>query len=191
MPRDPERSPQPSHDLWLVGRLGRPVGLRGECVFHPESHSAEDLERAAQAPVRIVPAGESPEGRPTTRWEGLRTQGHRIVALFDGLDSREAIQARTHWEVWVDRVDMPPLDEPDTWWVDDLVGCEVLQVGEEGDVSLGLVTAVAEGPAHDYLSIETADGRALHVPLVRAYLREVDLERKRILLDLPEGLTSA
>jgi 16S rRNA processing protein RimM len=167
------------------------VGLHGECVFHPESDNAEDLERAAQAPVRIVPPGESPESHPPTRWEGLRTQGRRIVALFEGLDSREAIQARTHWEVWVARADMPDLDEPDTWWVDDLVGCEVFQVGEGGDVILGVVTSVADGPAHDYLIIEAADGRSLDVPLVRAYLREVDIGKKRIRLDLPDGLTRA
>jgi 16S rRNA processing protein RimM len=191
MHRDPERSPSPTHDLWLVGRLGRPVGLRGECVFHPESDNAEDLERAAQAPVRMVPPGERPESHPPMRWEGLRAQGRRIVALFGGLSSREAIQERTHWEVWVDRADMPTLEEPDTWWVDDLVGCEVFQVGEEGDVSLGVVTSVADGPAHDYLVIETPGGRALNVPLVKAYLRETDIERKRIRVDLPEGLTSA
>jgi 16S rRNA processing protein RimM len=74
----------------------------------------------------------------------------------------------------VDRAELPP-PEDDSYYVFQLVG---LEVEEEGGRALGRVVDVAPGVANDVLEL---DG-GLALPLVEACVREVDLERRRIVV---------
>lgn len=172
---------------WLAGRIGRPVGLRGECVVHPESNDPEDLERIRAAPIRLVREGEDPSAEPARTWESLRWQSGRAVSRFSGLDSREAISACVHWQLWVDRRDLADPEGPDRWWAADLIGCRAFQVGGP-DVELGTVVAISAGPHHDFLVIERSSEHQVQVPFLKTFLVEVDLKSGSIRLDLPEGL---
>ncbi len=65
---------------------------------------------------------------------------------------------------------------------DDLVGCALVDVA--GAV-LGDVVAIEHYPAQDVLLI--GPSRAM-VPLVRAFVRGIDVDARRITVDLPAGL---
>jgi len=77
-------------------------------------------------------------------------------------------------ELTVPRAELPP-PAPDSYYVADLVGLEVL----EGARRLGVVRDVVPGPANDNLEL---DSGAL-VPLVEDAVAEVDLEAGRVVLN--------
>lgn len=188
----PRGSPAPESrdpNLWLVGRIGRPVGLRGEFNLHPVSNDPEDLERVAEAPVRLAAPGADPAGAPPTRWENLRWQGGRAVAALAALESREQCAEHVHWQLWVDRRDLPALEEG-RHWVDDLIGCTVIQVAtaDTERQEIGEVTQVVSGAAQDQLEVAMGDGRKAHIPFVEPFLVTVCTEARRIKVDLPAGL---
>jgi len=81
-------------------------------------------------------------------------------------------------EVWTAR-DNAALAENE-YLDDDLIGCALV----EGDRSIGIVRAVRHYPAQDVLEL---DGGAL-VPLVRAFVREIDVGARVIRVELPPGL---
>ena len=70
------------------------------------------------------------------------------------------------------------------FWVEDLVGCDV--VGQDGE-SIGVVESVEFGAAQDRLAVRTEAGR-FEVPFVDAIVPEVDLERRIVVVTPPEGL---
>jgi 16S rRNA processing protein RimM len=70
---------------------------------------------------------------------------------------------------------LPPLDS-DSYYVVDLVGLDVI---DEHGVRVGRVRSVVAGPANDALELDTG----LLLPLVEDCVREVDLERGRVLLN--------
>ncbi len=70
----------------------------------------------------------------------------------------------------------------DEFFDEDLVGCEL--VDEDGR-ELGAVVAVEHYPAQDLLRV--GPRRAI-VPLVRAFVRAVDVRARRIAVTLPPGL---
>jgi 16S rRNA processing protein RimM len=158
-----------------VGLVIRPRGIAGEVVVEPLSDHPSRFEAGAQvwldgAAMSIASA---------------RPDGSRWVLLFEGVTSREAAEALRGSELLVDSSLLPPLDEG-SYYLHDLIGCSVEEVG---GARLGTVTGVVPG-APGWLDIED-DGRSALVPMVRAFLRVVDLEEKRIVIDPPAGLIEA
>jgi 16S rRNA processing protein RimM len=69
---------------------------------------------------------------------------------------------------------------PDEYLDRDLEGCELY---DESGVRLGRVQAVEHYPSSDMLVV---DGKL--VPMVRAFIKSVEVDAKRIVVDLPLGL---
>jgi len=81
-------------------------------------------------------------------------------------------------DLFADR-DQAPLAENE-YFDADLIGCRLIQ----GERSLGSIRAVHHYPAQDVLELENG---AL-VPLVRAFVREIDLGAREVRVELPPGL---
>jgi 16S rRNA processing protein RimM len=79
----------------------------------------------------------------------------------------------------VARSEAPELG-PDEWWAEDLVGCSV----HDGGRVVGTVRQMLELPSCEVLAVERPGGRELLVPLVSDAVREVDLDRQTIDIDL-------
>jgi 16S rRNA processing protein RimM len=149
--------PSPS-DLVVVGRVGRPHGVRG--AFFVEGPSERDDAFATGA---VVLAG----GRPAKVVSSARGSGGRPVIKLD-----RAVERGT--ELAVERTALPQLDD-DEFYVFDLVG---LTVQEEEGRLLGSVREVLQYPANDVLELDSG----LSLPLVEACVRSVDVEGGRIVV---------
>jgi 16S rRNA processing protein RimM len=146
-----------SSDRVQVGRVGRPHGLDGSFVVEGASETAERFARGATLlaggePARVV-ASKQARGRPVIR-----------------LDRR--VERGTPLEV--PRAELPP-PEPDSFYVFQLVGLEVV---EEGGRLLGRVKDVIPGVANDVLELDIG----VMLPLVEDCIREIDLEAARIVV---------
>ena len=153
---------------WLhAGRVGRPHGLDGS--FHVTQPNVQllanaetvmiddqelDVTRRAGTPSRLI----------------LRLHGHEDRAAVERLRGKDMLVARAH---------APELG-PDEWWEADLVGCSV----HDGDRPVGTVRRLVELPSCEVLEVERPQGGELLVPLVTDAVREVDLERRAIDVDL-------
>jgi 16S rRNA processing protein RimM len=140
-----------------VGRVGRPHGLGGAFVVENPSDAPERLAEGA----RLLAGGE-----PATVVESKRAGGRLVIRLD------RPVARGTRLEVG--RESLPPPEE-DGFYVFQLVG---LAVEEEGGRALGRVQDVYPGPANDALVLDSG----LALPLVEACVRQVDLERGRVLV---------
>lgn len=127
---------------------------------------------------------------PKAGWREYRVlegkaHGQTLLARLQGVDDRSASEALKGLEVAVDRSEFPEAEEGEYYW-DDLIGAEVANT--EG-VLLGRVAGLMETGAHDVLRVagdgqETGERpRERLIPFVDAYVREVDLAGKRILVE--------
>ena len=147
-----------STDLITVGRVGKPHGLDGS--FFVEQAS-DDPERFAVGAALYV------EGERAEVVASKRGSGGRPVIRLD----REAPRGA---ELSVAREVLPPTEEGE-YYAFELVG---LEVEEEGGRPLGRVSQVSHGVANDVLELDSG----LALPLVEACVRDVDLERGRIVV---------
>ncbi len=117
--------------------------------------------------MRFEPGAELVASGNVVRVEERKRSGGRLVIRLDHPVPRGT-------ELAVPRSALPP-PEPDSYYVFQLVGLEVV---EEGGRRLGAVSDVAPGVANDALELDSG----LVLPLVEACVREVDLEAGRILV---------
>jgi 16S rRNA processing protein RimM len=162
----------------VVARIGRPHGVRGEVTVEVRTDDP-DLRFVPGAVLRTDPAERGPLTLAGRRW-------HREVLLlsFDGVDSREEAEELRGTELLYDVADLPPLEDPDSYYDHQLVG---LAARLTDGAPLGEVAAVRhEGT--ELLVVRRPDGDEVLVPFVAAIVPTVDLAGGFVVVDPPEGL---
>jgi 16S rRNA processing protein RimM len=170
----------------VIGRIGRPHGLRGEVTLELRTDEPE-RRFAAGTTVRA----EAPRGSaaPWSQLTVTATRWHQSTLLvrFEELPDRTTAEAARglllHAEVPADETP----DDPDEYYDHQLVGLAAEDVDGR---ALGEVTSVVHG-AQDLLQIRTPDGRDTLVPFVAALVPEVDLAARRVVVADRPGLVSA
>ena len=112
-----------------------------------------------------------------------RANGQFDFVKVEEVNSPEEAQSFKGYEVQVEK-DYKNM-EKDTYYFVDLVGCEVL---DENDQVLGKVSQVEEFPAQLTLRVKRKDQPDFLVPFVKAFIRSVDIEKKKIVINVIGGL---
>jgi 16S rRNA processing protein RimM len=115
---------------------------------------------------------------------GVRGHQGDYIVTFAEVGDRNAAEALKGVQFEIDRSDRREL-ETGEWWPEDLVGCEVVSVDR---ATVGVVAGVITGASQDRIVIETPDGTKGEVPFVAALVPDVDIDGRRIVVDLPDGL---
>ena len=153
---------------WLLaGRVGRPHGLDGS--FHVTRPNAQLLAATATVVVddRVLHIARR---AGTERRMILRLQDHDDRAAAESLRGKDLMVARN----------VAPELGPEEWWAEDLAGCAV----HDGDRAVGTVRRLIELPSCEVLEVERSGAADLLVPLVTDAVREVDVDRRTIDIDL-------
>jgi len=149
-------------------------GVRGEIKLLPSSVGEDAVREGITATLRFD------DGRTERAFDvvAARRQKRVLIVVFSGVASANDAQALVGGELWTERANAALSDNE--YLDSDLVGCALL----ERDRTIGTVRSVHHYPAQDVLEL---DGGAL-VPLVRAFVREIDVQARVIRVELPPGL---
>ena len=166
--------------LLEVGRVSGPQGVHGKVRVAMYSGDAVGVLNVRRVWLSGGPAG-SPDGLEYEVVEAQRAGGCAVFSL-KGVETPEAARELAGARVSVRRDELPDLPEDEFYWAD-AVGCAV--VNEAGE-TLGEVTGVAPGAAHDWLVVRR-NGEEAYLPVVEAFVRSVDIPARRIVASPPEG----
>ena len=112
-----------------------------------------------------------------------RSNGQFDFVKFEEIDNPELAQSYKGSELQVEK-DYKDMDK-DTYYCVDLVGCKVL---DENDQVLGIVSQVEEFPAQLTLRVKREGQPDFLVPFVKAFIRSVDIDSKKIVINVIGGL---
>jgi 16S rRNA processing protein RimM len=163
----------------VVGRIGRPHGLRGEVTVQVTTDDPD--ERFASGAV----LGTDPASRGPLTVVSMRRSGPVLVLGFDGVADRNAAEALRGTSLTLDASLLPVPDDPEEFYDHQLVG---LTVVDQAGTVLGTVTEVWHPPAAPVLAVDRPDGSQELVPFVSAIVPIVDLEGGRLVVDPPDGM---
>ncbi|ACZ84818.1 ribosome maturation factor RimM [Streptosporangium roseum] len=161
----------------VIGRIGRPHGLRGDVSVEVRT---DDPERrfAPGTAVATDPASAGPLVIESRRWHsGV------LLVRFEGVNDRNRAEDLRGTTLVIDSADIPPSDDPDEFYDHQLIGLAVLtpdgeRVGEVSDV-------LHHG--QDLLVVRRG-GAEVYVPFVKALVPVVDLDKGVLVVDGPAGL---
>ena len=169
----------------VVGRIGKPHGIRGEVTVDVRTDEPDRRYVAGTALQAEAPRGSAfPHQALTvgrTRWH----QGTLLVT-FEELGDRNAAEAARGvvLKAHVSADEVP--EDPEEYYDHQLVGLGAYDV--DGTL-LGEVVGLFHG-AQDILRIRTTDGREALVPFVSALVPEVDLAGRRVVVADRPGLVT-
>lgn len=170
----------------LVGRIGKPHGIRGHVTVDVRTDEPE--RRFADGVVlRAVPPKGSALGPTTLTVEGTRWHQGVLHVLFEEVADRDDAEAVRGVLLYADiPADASP-EDPDEYYDHQLVG---LAAYDEDGTQLGEVTGLVHGGAQDLLTVRTPDRREALVPFVKALVPVVDLEQRRVVIADRPGLVT-
>ena len=197
---------------WIpAARLLRPQGRRGELL----AELLSDLPGlfAPGRCVSLAASGTAPATETTieSQWSPTGRNAGRVVLKLAGVDTISDAELLAGRELLVLASDLPPL-EPDTWFVRDLLGCQLFDgatlIGEITGVEYPMsadgrtrlpdaapllqVTGIPHSRSNTEVSSADTPSHAepALIPFLKSWLDSVDLSRKRLVMHLPAGLVA-
>jgi 16S rRNA processing protein RimM len=160
------------NDELTVGRIAGPFGIRGELKCDPTNAG-----RMLFSPGESLRAGLADGDSLTLLLQSAREHQGRLLVRFEHVDSIEEAQKLNGATLYAprERISLESNEFLDA----DLTGCEVYDRGSR----VGTVERVEHYPASDMLVV-----RGCMIPLIDEFVKTIDIAKKRIDADLPEGL---
>lgn len=178
-----------------VACILRPHGRRGEVAAEILTDFAERLTRLKKAELcdpRSAAGKASNTANRGQRTAQIRScwlsqsRGGQAIFHFEGSDSISDAQKLVGLEVRIpfsERMALPA----GSYYVSDLIGCEVHENGGGKQAALGIVEDVQFTGGTPLLVVDSA-GHELLIPLAQEICVNVDVAARRIDVILPEGL---
>lgn len=168
-------------DLVLVGEFGRAHGLKGEVRL--KSHAGDPQAIADYKPL-VASNGKTFSLKTVRPAPGGASD--LLIAIVDGVTTREASEALNRVQLYVERDKLPPPDEEDEFLLADLIG---LTVQNDAGEIIGKVVDVPNYGGGDLLEIAPVpSGPTAFLPFTKAFVPTVDVAGKRIVAAPPDDL---
>lgn len=164
-----------------VGRVVKAHGVTGEVVVEVRTDDPE----MRFAPGAVLRAKRSDHRERNYVVEAVRAHGSRLLVRLEEVADRDAADALRGSLFVIDSEDLPPIDEPDTYYDHQLEG---LRVRTTAGRDIGTVAEVLHTAAGELLAVNRGQGGELLVPFVSAIVTSVSLDSRIVEIDPPEGL---
>ncbi len=162
----------------VVGRLGRPHGVKGE--INVEVLTDEPEKRFLKG-IKLTLQNQNKELTVVS----ARVHTKKLLVTFEEISDRNLAEDLKGCYLVVELDDSEIPQAGDAFYEDQLIG---LTAVSQKDEVLGEVIEVIYRTAQDLLVIKTLDNREILVPFVDEIVPKVDLTQKRIVLNPPKGL---
>ncbi len=166
-------------DLIVVARIARTRGLRGEVVADLLTDFPGRFE-ALESVIAIAPDGSRRSLQIKAHW----FQAKRIIFKFAGYDSIDEARELAGFQLAVpagDRIELPK----DQFYEWELAGCRVETTDGK---SIGMVREVMRTGGVEILVVAGDAGGEFLIPMAQEICVEIDIDKKLVRVDPPEGL---
>lgn len=156
-------------DLIYVGRVVNTHGLKGEIRILSDFKFKQNVFKKG---IRLNILSD------TLTINSYRTHKNYDMVIFEGLNSIEDVLQYKGEKVYINREDL----EYEGYLDEDLIGMEVY----DNDKYMGKVSNILKNNVQDILVIE--NGKKHMVPNVSEFVKDIDLENKKIFINYIKGL---
>lgn len=119
------------------------------------------------------------KGTEQFKLKSVGTVRGTFVAIVNDITDRNEAETLAKTELYIDRSQLPEVEEDDTFYVSDLIG---LTVFSENTTILGKVVSVENFGAGDILECRAENYKSFMIPLTDDAVVSIDLDEDRIII---------
>lgn len=165
-------------NLYAVGKIVGCFGIKGYVKVQSFTRSSERFHN-----IRKVMIGTSAEESTERMIEAAKPGRSHILVKFQGMNDRSSAENVIGSIIFVDESEVQPLHEG-SYFIHEIIGCSVYSPDE---TPLGVVEDVYRTPAQD-LWVIRYHGTLHMIPAVKEFVKNVDVQNKKIIIEMIEGL---
>lgn len=164
--------------FFAVAKITGCFGVKGKLKIQIFSKDHFNLKN-----LRDVRIGLNESDAKPAEIEALEEQHKSVVIAIRGISDKNTASSFIGQLIFVDKKNISS-PKQGRYFVHDVIGCEVYSA--QGDL-LGFVEDVLKLPAQDVWVINRGQDN-FYLPVVKEFIRDVDIEMKKIIIDPIEGL---
>lgn len=160
-----------------IGQIVNTHGFRGEVKIYPLTDDMNRFEKLKEVYME--------ENNELVKYkvESIKFLRSTVAVKLNGIDSEEAANKLKGSYIKVDRKSAVKLPK-DTYFICDLIDSEVY---DEKAQLLGTVKDVLQTGSNDVYVVQST-GKDILIPALKDVVKKIDLENKKIMVEMPEGL---
>ena len=166
-------------EFLTVGQVVKTIGLKGEVKIYPSTHFRDTRFKKG---ARVFLLNEQNEIEKELTIKMHRTNGDCDNLIFEEISSIEEAEKINKKYLFVEK--NPEFLGKNEYFYSDLIG---MKVDFDNGQSIGVVKAIEEYSSYATLRVKT-DGKDVLIPFVKAFIKDVSLENKQIVVNFIEGL---
>ncbi|MBR6484782.1 MAG: 16S rRNA processing protein RimM [Clostridiales bacterium] len=167
-------------DRFIIGKITGAHGVRGEVKVFPITDNVRHFKKLKKVGL----ADNEGNIKKEMDISAVRFDRGNVLISFDGIDDRDKAELLKGSFISIDRKDASPISK-DEFYIADMIGLTVID-DERGE--LGIVNEVYETGANFIVSVKRKGKKDLQIPFLKDVCYEVDIEGRKMLVRLPEGL---
>jgi 16S rRNA processing protein RimM len=169
-------------DFLLIGEVAGVHGVKGDLKISSYADSFAIFKPGSQVIV-ISPEG----GEKVYTIKGAKPYSKSILLSFKGIDNRSSAEALIGAELLIEKTNLPELEEETYYWFD-VIGLSVFTV--EGEFVGQIDSIIPTGSNDVYVVKDPKRGLKYErlIPALKSVIRSIDLKKKTMRVNLPEGL---
>jgi 16S rRNA processing protein RimM len=161
--------------------IGKIVGVHGIKGTNKMRSYAESLTLFTPGRSILVCQSDGRGNLHEIKW--VKPHAGKALIAFKDINDRNQAEALVGAELFIPKAVLPALEEGTHYWFD-LIGLEVYTTEEK---YLGRIESIIETGSNDVYVVQDKKTEVL-IPALESVVMEIDLNRKRMQVDLPEGL---
>ena len=167
-----------SDEFITIGKVVSTQGNKGEFKVLPLTDSADRFKNITSIFIR------KNINRKTLNIEKIRFKENMVILKAKDIENIEEARMIVGSFLEVERKNAVKLPK-DTYFIFEIIGLEVY---DENDIFLGKIENVISTGSNDVYIVKGENKNELFIPAIREVVKNVNLEKKRITINMVDGL---
>jgi len=163
-----------------IGKIVNTHGIKGEVKVIPLTDDPIRFKKIKSAYI----SSEIAENMQEYNFEGVKYHKNFVILKIKDINNSNEAEKLKDKFIIINRDDAVKLPR-DSFFVCDLINCSVYD--EKGN-SLGILVDILQTGSNDVYIVRDENKKELLIPALKSVVKEVSVEDKKIIVELPQGL---
>ncbi|MEG0873022.1 MAG: ribosome maturation factor RimM [Clostridia bacterium] len=161
----------------LIGQIVNVHGIKGEVKIYPYTDDIDNL-------IALKKIFFDSELEEEIKINSCKIHKGMLVVKLSGIDTIKKAEALKNKYIYIPKISSDKLEE-DTFYVEDLIGIEVLDMQEN---HIGKITYVMPTGANDVYEVDSTKFGKIYLPAIKQVVKKVDIKANKMYVEIMDGL---